>query len=534
MIQPFPTSIEERRQRIEGALESAKAQLDPHDGNALHLHLGPSARPSGHAAAAGSAEPQSADSQAVPAMDGRRPAKFARSAFAAMDVHALQRGYLKKEFSVTEVVSELLQDIAALNPELKAFSEVFDEDARRQAAALDEQLASGTQPSGLFGVPVGIKDIIDVAGYRTTLGSEMYANHEVAREDAAVVRKLRDSGAVLLGKNSTHELAFGATSDSRFHGPVLNPHDVSRVSGGSSGGSASAVAAGLATLSIGTDTGGSIRIPAAICGVVGLKATNCAVSTQGVWTLGFSLDHVGPLGRSIEDVSRAYAVIREAPIDAQPGNGSGAPLAGAKGLKVGVPASWLETGRIHEEIWAAYQAALSRFEAAGAHIVPLPAQSIPDLYELVALNRLFIMAEGAAQHGHLLSRSDLSLTPESVSRLHIGNAISAPAYINAQRIRKKMMQQLSTGMAEVDVVALPTLPALAPRVGEAAVALAGSLTEDVREALVRFTAPISVTGHPALSVPIGFTAEALPLAIQLVGHYHEEETLFRAARLLHD
>lgn len=531
MVQPTPTSIEERRQRIEGAFESARAELGPHDGNALQLHLGLSAR-AGREEPPARAERQGADPRIAHASGGRRPARFARSAFAAMGVQALQRGYLKREFSVTEVVSELLEDIAALNPELKAFSEVFEEGALGQAAALDKQLAAGTQPSGLFGVPVGIKDIIDVAGCRTTLGSEMYADNEVAREDAAVVRKLRDSQAVLLGKNSTHELAFGATSDSRFHGPVLNPHDPSRVSGGSSGGSASAVAAGLATLSIGTDTGGSIRIPAAICGVVGLKATCHAVSTQGVWTLGFSLDHVGPLGRSLQDVSRAYAVIRETPQHARPGDGMNAPLSDARRLKVGVPESWLEAGRIHEEVWAAYQAALGRFEAAGADIVPLPAPSLPDLYELVALNRLFIMAEGSAQYGHLLSRSELSLTPEIVSRLHIGNAISAPAYINAQRIRKKSMQQLSSGMASVDVVALPTLPALAPRVGEAAVALAGALTEDVREALVRFTAPISVTGHPALSVPIGFTTEALPLAIQLVGHYHEEETLFRAAGLL--
>ena len=387
----------------------------------------------------------------------------------------------------------------------------------------------------LYGAAVAVKDIIETAGLVTTGGSALRRDH-VPQHDAAVWASLRRAGALCLGKTNTHEFAAGTTSANDTFGQVRNPRDISRVSGGSSGGSAAAVAAGMAPAALGTDTAGSVRIPAACCGVVGLKPTYDRVPRAGVFPLSWSLDHVGPIAASVRDVAMLLAVMAgDVPgvPGLPPGEVAGRPFAdGLTGVRIGVPYAWLEEagptaratgGRpLTPGVRRCFERALERMRALGAEVVEVDMGSA-DL--AAAVNRTITTAEAAAYHAPDLRTRPAAYGTTVRGRLLAGRFVSAEDYLQAQRLRAALVQrhaELLVGPGAVHAVATPTLPIPAPPVGAPPAAAM---------ALLRFCAPFNLTGWPALTLPCGLD-RSLPVGLQLAAGPWEDEWLLGLAATL--
>jgi Asp-tRNA(Asn)/Glu-tRNA(Gln) amidotransferase A subunit family amidase len=372
----------------------------------------------------------------------------------------------------------------------------------------------------LAGVPVGLKDLIDAAGVTTTCGTRML---EAPRpdHDALAWTKMHAEGAILMGKLNTQEFAAGVTSENDHFGPVRNPWDPSRVSGGSSGGSAVAVAMGLVALSLGTDTGGSVRIPAACCGVVGFKPTFGVTPLRGVQPLAWSLDHLGPITRTVRDAAMCLDVI--AGTSCETGAVSGA-TNGLGGIRVAVPRDWVNAAE--PDIQVCFARALAVMESRGATVVEAP--SLPELSLIAALNRLIAYAEGSACHEHRL-RKGFRYGPLIAARMQAGRFITASQYLGAQRLRRQVCQQIAQVWPVGDLLATPSLPCAAPKLGSFEAAVSGR-SEPVGTALVHFTAPFSLTGTPAITVPCGWDRTGLPVGLQLTGPpYSDRLVCFAAA-----
>jgi aspartyl-tRNA(Asn)/glutamyl-tRNA(Gln) amidotransferase subunit A len=430
--------------------------------------------------------------------------------------------------SPVELTATCLDRIEALDARVNAFITVMDDDAIYAARTIEADLARGDVVGPLAGVPIALKDLFDTEGIRTTAGSKFFADR-VPDRDAVVVEKLRAAGAVILGKLNMHEWALGVTNDNPHFGACHNPWALDRIPGGSSGGSAAALAAGMCYGALGSDTGGSIRIPSALCGVVGLKPTYGRVSTRGVVPLSWHLDHVGPMARRVTDVALLYAVIagRDA---ADPGSedvGVDDVLAGlddgVAGWRIGVVGDeWL--GDIDAEVRTAFEAAVQTLASAGAWIEPLDA---PDLPEAARLNGLMTTADAAAFHRERLESAPNDFGADVLARLQRGASYSAPDYADARRRQTILRHTFASWFAErggpLDAVVLPTTPRPAPLIsGLDAVATAGVLT--------RLTAPFNFTGLPALSVPCGVTADGLPIGLEVVGAPWAERRVLRAGR----
>jgi len=418
--------------------------------------------------------------------------------------------------SVVTSVSDALERIAQLNPTLNAFIAVFEADAMEQARALDEELRHGRSRGPLHGRTMSLKDIIDVKGFPTTAASRVRAGH-VASADARVVTGLRDAGAVILGKTNLHEFALGTTSDESAFGPVHNPRDPTRSPGGSSGGSAAAVAAGMGWGSIGTDTGGSIRIPASACGVVGLKPSFGEIPTLGVIPLSVSLDHVGPLAQTVGDAWAIYSVLA----GAAPPPSSPLPIGNLRMGKLG--GYFLE--KLDDDVRARFEETLSRLKDAGASIVDVDLGQLPDVpatYVKVALPEAF------AFHAEALNKIPGQFSQSVRSRLEMGGTISRDDYVQAQRDRVKMRAAIDAALEHCDVLVLPTLPIPPQKIGAATV-IVGSHEEPLRPMTLRLTQLFNLTGHPAISLPCGDTREGLPCGLQLVGRRQETAHLLQAA-----
>lgn len=521
--------IEQRLLQMEEMLERALAETTELDGNILNVYLPKTKRDI-------RTEDTTAYSLKLDIEESeskiKKPYVFSQSPFAEMSIDELQSGYVAQSFSVEDVIISFLSEIDKLNPKIKAFSEVFNETALKEARALDKELMAGVRPFGLFGIPIGIKDNIDIKGHKTTLGSSMYADNLPASKDSEIVFRLKEKKAIILGKHSTHELAFGPTSDSPFHGPVRNPYLLECVSGGSSGGSASAVSAGISTISVGTDTGGSIRIPSAFCGLFGLKPTQGCLPLDGVWGLAYSLDNVGPITRSVGDLMHTFMAMQDNIGAENLADTIHKEMIEARRLTIGIPSSWIKRNHIHDCVWNKFEDAIGKLRLVGMKINFLQENILPDISQLINLNRFIIMAEGAAQYSHLLHCSNVKLTSEIEDRLKIGMHISAYSYINSQKIRKKLTEKLILAMRDVDVMMLPTVPTVAPKIGATRVPLSGDITEDLHDALVRFTSPFNITGHPTLSLPTGYAQSGLPVSAQVIGKYHREVDLFKVAATL--
>jgi aspartyl-tRNA(Asn)/glutamyl-tRNA(Gln) amidotransferase subunit A len=413
-----------------------------------------------------------------------------------------------------------LKEIDAHDRALNAFVTVLGESAIAQARARDAEIAAGRCRGPLHGIPISLKDLIDQAGVPTTAASRVREGH-VASGDAPVTARLRDAGAVLIGKTNLHEFAFGTTSDDSAFGPVRNPHDPSRSPGGSSGGSAVAVVTGMSVASIGTDTGGSIRIPSAACGAVGLKPAWGEVPCAGVVPLCESLDHVGPLARSVADAWLLYLVLRGQPTSARWPLPAPRPT---KGLRLGVPRLYFHDV-LDDDVRGRFAEALAWLRQAGAQTVDVAvphASVVPPVYLHTSL------AEATAYHADSLAATPERYTKNVRLRLEMGRYVLAEDYVRAQTARSVLRREVDAALEGCDALVLPTLPIPAPPIGVFTIEVAGA-TQPVRAMMLRLTQLFNLTGHPAISIPMGDTQTGLPCGLQLVGRLDDTEGLLATA-----
>ncbi|MCC3774677.1 amidase [Streptomyces sp. UNOB3_S3] len=426
--------------------------------------------------------------------------------------------------SPTELTDSVLDRIDTVEPRLNAYVEVVADTARHAAAVAEREIAAGRRRGPLHGVPMALKDLIDVAGLPTTASSRV-REHHVAERDSTVAARLAEAGAVLLGKTHTHEFAYGLTTPQ-----TRNARSADRVAGGSSGGSAVAVAAGTATFALGTDTGGSIRVPAALNGVVGLKPTYGLVPVDGVVPLSWSLDHVGPLTRTVRDAGLVLAALTGHDATVAGGAGGAAGVRDMAGVRVGVPRNhYFE--RVTPEVAEAVRAATARLADLGARLVDV---EIPMADHVQGTQWGLMVPEASAVHEETLRTSPELYTPDVRLLLEAGEHVPAGDYLRAQRARTLMRQEWARLFDEVDVVAAPTVPMVAARAGQPTVAWPDGTIESVSDAYVRLSAPANITGAPALSLPVGLDGAGLPIGMQLIGRPFGEATLLSVGRAVED
>ncbi|MCU1329310.1 MAG: aspartyl/glutamyl-tRNA(Asn/Gln) amidotransferase subunit [Bryobacterales bacterium] len=417
-----------------------------------------------------------------------------------------------RKISAVELAQESLRSIHAEQPRLNAFMTITEELALAQAKQADEELASGVDRGPLHGIPYGLKDVFSTKGIRTTCGSKIFADH-VPDHDSAVYEKLRAAGAVLMGKTGLQEFAYGITCNNPHYGAIRNPRNTDCIPGGSSGGSGAAVAAGSVFFGMGSDTGGSIRIPAAYCGCVGLKPTSGRVSRYGVLPLDFSLDHMGPLTRTAHDAALVLHAIagadeRDDTSSAQP-VGTYSRAGSLQGLRVGIPRNFYGE-RVSVEVADAFAAAVKYAESQGAKLVSL---TVPSPSEINIVSRVILLSEAAALlEPHLHRRDDFGA--DVIALLDQGRFIAATDYVNAQRLRRLYQKEWAKVWSDVDCIFTPTAPIVAPRIGEAEVMIDG-VAEDVRLATTRFVRAVNVIGMPAVSIPL--PVKGLPVGLQIIG-----------------
>jgi aspartyl-tRNA(Asn)/glutamyl-tRNA(Gln) amidotransferase subunit A len=422
--------------------------------------------------------------------------------------------------SSEDLTRACLEEIEAHDRALNAFITVLGAGALAQARGLDAEIAAGRCRGPLHGIPISLKDLIDQAGVPTTAASRVREGH-VAGSDAVVTARLREAGAVLIGKTNLHEFAFGTTSDDTAFGAVRNPHDPSRSPGGSSGGSAVGIVTGMSVASIGTDTGGSIRIPSAACGLVGLKPTWGEVPCAGVVPLCESLDHVGPMARSVADAWLLYLVLRGSPTAARWPLPAARPLAG---LRLGVPRGYFHEV-LDDEVRARFAASLAWLRQARAQVVDV---TIPDAAGTPPVYLHASLPEAAAYHADSLAAEPGRYTRNVRLRLEMGRYVLAEDYVRAQTARAVLRREVDAALEGCDALALPTLPIPAPPVGAASVEVAGT-RQPVRAMMLRLTQLFNLTGHPAISLPMGETDDGLPCGLQMVGRIGDTEGLLAVA-----
>ena len=430
-----------------------------------------------------------------------------------------------RDVSPVELTQACLDRAAATEPAIHAFSSLLADSALAEARAVEAAVAKGEAVGPLAGVPVGIKELYDVAGEPTTASSKQRTDW-VADSDSASVAQLRGAGAVILGKTHTHEFAFGiVTPESR------NPWDTGRIPGGSSGGSGAAVAAGSCFMGMGSDTGGSIRIPAALCGVVGLKPTYGRCSRAGVTSLSWALDHVGPLTRSVGDAALCLNVL--AGYDARDPGSVDVPaedytqaLGGdVKGLRIGVPTTYF-FDRVDPQLAAGARAALAALEGEGAILREV---AIPYAEQILAVEYAICLAEASEYHRAMLRDAPDLYNDDVRLFLEAGEMIPATRYIQALRVRQLMQRAWAEMFDAIDVLIGPAVTMPAVPVGQMEVDWGDGFVEALNPVYVRLSAPANVTGLPSVSVPCGFTEAGLPMSIQIMARPFAEATALRVA-----
>jgi aspartyl-tRNA(Asn)/glutamyl-tRNA(Gln) amidotransferase subunit A len=434
-----------------------------------------------------------------------------------------------RQLSPVELTSALLDRIEQLEPRVNAFILVLRDQALAAARDAEHEIGQGTYRGALHGVPIGLKDLFDVAGLPTTMGSSILRDN-VATEDATVTRRLREAGAVIIGKQNLHEFAFGTTSENPHFGPVHNPWQLDHVPGGSSGGTAAAIAAGLTPAGLGSDTGGSIRIPASFCGTVGIKPTYGLVSRAGALPLSWALDHVGPLGRTVldcafvlqaiagpdpADPSTASAVVRDYTQDLE---------SGVAGLKIGVPREHF-FDVVDPAVDGLVRDAIEELRGQGAFVDEV---SLPHAVHAQPAGNAIMSVDGAAWHGSWLQDRADDYGRDVLNRLRGGLPVRAVEYLRAHELRTLLDQDFLKAFEQVDVIVAPSTPTTAPAIGK---------TFDARPPLNlvpraitnRCTVPANLAGLPAVSVPCGFV-DGLPAGLQIIGPAFGEALVLRVAR----
>ena len=435
------------------------------------------------------------------------------------------RAIAARKLSPVELMTALLERIGRLDPKLHVFIRLDAEGAMDAARAAEAEIISGRPRGPLHGLPVGIKDIIDVAGLPTTCHSKILIDNTAAT-DAVCVARLRGAGAIVVGKLSTHEFAIGGPSFDLPWPPARNPWNMDHHPGGSSSGSGAGIAVGLFPLALGSDTGGSVRNPASACGIVGLKPTYGLVSRRGVFPLSFTLDHVGPLTRTVADSALMLGVIAgHDPLDpgsaaAPPGHYASGLERGVRGLRIGFIRHFHETDLPADpEVAAALENVARTLQGAGTEIRNI---RLPTLGEFGAVNRVILQSEAWAIHGPWLRERPGDYGQLARRRLMAGAFISAGDYVQAGRRRLEMIATVEDALRDVDVLLCASAMDPPSRIEDAA--------ETERTYPRQARTPFNVTGHPALAMMAGISSGGLPLSVQFVGRYFGEATLFQVAR----
>jgi aspartyl-tRNA(Asn)/glutamyl-tRNA(Gln) amidotransferase subunit A len=443
----------------------------------------------------------------------------------------LARMIATKEVSPVEVVRAHLARIDALDGTLHSFITVCADAAVAAARDAEAALMAGRAAGPLHGVPIGLKDLVDTRGVRTTGGSRILRDR-VPVADATVTTRLTAAGAIVLGKLNMHEFAYGPEGLNEHYGQTRNPWDatVARVPGGSSSGSGVAVAAGLVPVALGSDTGGSIRIPASLCGITGLKPTYGRVSRAGVLPLAWSMDHVGPMARSAADCALVLGAM--AGFDAADPTTSALPVPDytaalgqdVKGLRVGLLKGFFAEELV-PDLRAALDAAVTQLRTLGAIVDEV---TLPHAVHVAAAALAVVAPEALAYHAQFMRTRPQEYQRDVRERLFSGAFVSGVHYLRGQQIRAIVRAEVDAALAERDVLLAPSTPIAAPALGAREVTVDGARV-DVRGGLLKFTRPFNVSGHPSCSVPCGFTGDGLPLGMQIVGRPFNEATVRRVA-----
>ncbi len=434
-----------------------------------------------------------------------------------------------REVSPVEVVDAHLSRIADTEPVLNSFITLLPEHARAAAQRAEAQIQAGQYRGPLHGIPVGLKDLFNTAGVRTTSGSRLFDNF-LPERDCTVAARFQQAGAILLGKLNMHQFAYGPTGENFDYGHTHNPWDPERITGGSSGGSGAATAAGQCAITMGSDTGGSVRIPAALCGIVGLKPTYGLVSRAGLTPLSWCLDHPGPMTRTVTDAALTLQVIAgydpQDPASADvkiPDYAAG--LTGSiQGIRIGVPREYFDAP-LDTEVAQTVTAAIALLEQLGAEVAEVSLPMFPDSQ---AISGTILMAEAAAYHRELLAKDGDKLDPAVRLRLEAGLFVTAADYLKAQQSRARFNREMAALFREVDLLAGPAEPITAPPILAAEVDINGQRV-GTTAALTQYTRPYNISGSPAISLPCGFSASGMPIGLQLAGKPFAEAAVLQAA-----
>jgi aspartyl-tRNA(Asn)/glutamyl-tRNA(Gln) amidotransferase subunit A len=435
----------------------------------------------------------------------------------------------KREVSPVEVIKAHLSRIESVEPILNSFITLLTDQALAAAREAEREIQSGRYRGPLHGIPFGLKDLFYVKGVRNTSGSKLFEDF-VPNFDSTAAKRLQQAGAILLGKLNLHPFAYGPTGENLEYGHMHNPWDPSLIAGGSSGGSGSAVAAGECAFAIGTDTGGSIRIPAALCGVVGFKPTYGLVSRFGITPLSWSQDHAGPLTRTVEDTALVLnSLAGHDPDDPTSVRIRALDFAkdltkGIQGLRLGVPMEYFESP-IAPEVKGAVIKAIERLEELGAAVAEI---SWPAYHDHSAIAGMIQLSEATAYHSRLIREKGSRLHPNVRLRLEAGLFVSAEAYVQAQRARRLFYRRSLDLLKEVDILAGPAVPVKAFKIGTKRVKM-GEKEISVTPLLTQYTRPFNLNGFPAITVPCGISEEGLPIGLQLSGRPFEDGTVLRTA-----
>ena len=429
------------------------------------------------------------------------------------------------KISPVELTQQALERIRRHQPTINAYITILEEAALAQARQAEREIRTGHYRGPLHGIPYAAKDLFYTKGVATTAGSKILKDFAPAY-DATVIDRLREAGAVLLGKAGLHEFAYGVTNNNPHFGPVRNPWDTTRIPGGSSGGSAAALATDQCIFSLGSDTGGSVRIPASFCGLVGLKPTFGRISRYGVFPLGHTLDHVGHFAHSVTDAATILAAL--AGPDPRDDSSASEPLPKIdlpaepklSRYRIGLPSNYY-FDRVEPDTAKAVRAAVEKLRGLGAEILDV---EIPDIEDFTVLSRLILLPEATAVHRRRLRSHRADIGPDVLALLDQGQFVLATDYLDAQRRRRHLVENLAKLLDGVDVIVTPATPITAPKIGDTTVEVGGQ-PEDARLAATRFVRALNMAGVPALSVPCGVDSKGLPIGLQIFGRAFDEATV---------
>ncbi|MFJ8064740.1 amidase [Psychrobacillus sp. NPDC096426] len=444
------------------------------------------------------------------------------------DIMKLSKLIKEKEVSVVEITSQLLDLIEEVDPVINSFITVDREDVLLQAKKADEEIEAGLYKGPLHGIAIGLKDLIYTNNLKTTMGSEIYQNY-MPKSNATVVDMLKNAGAIIVGKLNTHQFAYGPTGDRSFYGPVRNPHDPQKMTGGSSSGSAASVSACLCFGSLGTDTGGSVRIPASFCGVVGMKPTYGLISKNGVFPLSWTLDHVGPLTRTVMDNAillnslAGYDSNDPASVQREAEDFSRLIGKGIEGMTIGLPSTFFFDD-MNEEIRQIIGNTVEVLRELGAVIKPVV---LPNIEKFTDAHRHILRSEAYAVHEQHLSDYPDQWDDEVKERLLTALETKGFEYAQALQTRQLAKDEFNRALEEVDVILTPTLPILPPKINERHVDIEKYVGQHIRWSIIKLTAPANLNGFPSLSIPCGFSSDEMPIGAQFIGREFDEAELYR-------